>query len=752
MSKRPSFIPGRPAAVEPPLAHYRPQQPLGAAGDYVRTLTAPGALVVDLFCQGPRFVGEALEAGRRTIGLSVNPLLLQAARLGLAPPDAQSLSAGFTRLADSPKGDMPLRSHVLSLYRTRCPVCQEAGMAEWFAWRRDARRPFEKAVRCQACEEVQIGPTSDDDVALAQSFAPRGLAYYYALDRAAPLDHPVRERAAELVDCYTPRNLSALMDLSRRVEGMEGGDDARLALTALLLDCFDRCSKLHPHGEERPRPRTLRIPVRYLERNVWLCLEDCLSYFEQDRLPSPVTERESVDDLVRGAEKGYALVACAARDVGKVLPVKSIDLVLVDPPRPDGVFWALSALWAAWLWSSSEARIMRPFLRRRRFDWHWHSRVLREALSAVGPRLTDEGQLVTLFAAQDRAMLESVCLAAASAGYRLRNWGYAPEIGYRLAWSWETTVRPQPVAVEALEEEIVAEVEAATVDALQNRGEPSSESMLHGTAHTCLANRSLLGSTAALDLDVPPLDFVAGAVARGLDVAPTTELDGGMKHNLWWLLHPRDKVDTLADRVELVARQLLAERLVWRESDLVNAVYDRFSGVLTPDLTLVRICVASYGVFQGGEIRLRPEDDFERRRHEADALRQDLIALGQRLGFQTSDGDGWDARWLDDKRETYVFAISTTAALAGRLLSERTVDLETQCCLVVPGGRAELIDLKLRRDPRLTRAVDSGGWQFIKFRHLRRLVAEEDLDRYAFRTVLGLDPVAEQEHTQLPLF
>ena len=75
-----------------------------------------------------------------------------------------------------------------------------------------------------------------------------------------------------------------------------------------------------------------------------------------------------------------------------------------------------------------------------------------------------------------------------------------------------------------------------------------------------------------------------------------------------------------------------------------------------------------------------------------------------------------------------------------------------QRCLVVPGGRAQLVGLKLQRDPRLARAVEAGGFQFIKFRHLRRLVTEEELDRHVLKTVLGLDPLVEQEAAQIPLF
>jgi hypothetical protein len=134
------------------------------------------------------------------------------------------------------------------------------------------------------------------------------------------------------------------------------------------------------------------------------------------------------------------------------------------------------------------------------------------------------------------------------------------------------------------------------------------------------------------------------------------------------------------------------------------------------------------------------------------ALRKDLIELGRRLGFVVKRRKGWDVRWLDEEREAFVFDISATLALGRHLLTKRPADEGAQRCLVVPGGRAALVSFQLQRDPRLARAVELDGWQFIKFRHLRRLVTKEDLDRHALKTVLGLDPIADREVAQIPLF
>jgi hypothetical protein len=748
------FIPGRPGAPGVPLARYRPIQPIRAVRAYVQTFTQPGDLVVDLFCQGPTVVQEATTAGRRALGLSVNPLLLVAARLGLDRRDANALNAAFTHLADSLKGDVPLSHYLTSLYRSTCPACGALGVAEWFAWDRDGKYPFKKAVRCPSCEKVQEGTPNDEDVESAFRIQPRGLAYYYALDRVAPPGHPARERATELVELYTPRNLSALMDLATRLEGLESDEGAKVALTAVLLDCFDAGSSLDSPGEERTRPRTLRVPSLYVERNVWLCFEEGFSRLLAEEPSSPVPCAADVAALVSGEVEGYTLLSHAARHVRKIIQPGSAALIFTDPPRPDAVFWALSALWAGWLWESPATRAMRPLLRRRRFDWDWHWRVLQAALSAAGQLLSPGGHLITLFSDADGALLESVYLAASGAGYVLEGWGYSPEGGHRSVWRWEGMESTPPENMETLERDLVAVAEETVVSTLQERGEPTTWPLLHASAYAGLAGRRLLASAAAVAKDGPStLAFTANAVRRAFEVAPIAQpadLEDA-EDTLWWLADSRQVYESLAGQVETGVWELLL-RQPWHLEDLVNAVYAHLNGSLTPDLGLVLICIDSYSVQEGETLHLRSEDDPLRRASEVKMLRGDLAGLGERLGFEVSLEDGWDVCWLEEGREVYVFAISIRAALATHLLADRAADEEAQRCLVLPGGRAQLVTFQLQRDPRLARVVEVDGWQFVKFRHLRRLVAEEQMDRHALKTVLGLDPIAEQEAAQIPLF
>jgi hypothetical protein len=241
----------------------------------------------------------------------------------------------------------------------------------------------------------------------------------------------------------------------------------------------------------------------------------------------------------------------------------------------------------------------------------------------------------------------------------------------------------------------------------------------------------------------------------------------------------REAAALLSDRVELAVAEILRDLLAVTEDELYRRVCSRFPGPQTPDARLIRLCLFSYGDEHApGHWRLRSEDDLDARVAETDAVITDLSSLGNRLGFDVELGiprDGeWAVRWQDETGHSpYVFTVRTTAVLGEILFAASSlpsvqqystatpeqaslaIEPDTTPCLTLPGGRAVLVGYKLRHDPRLRQQVARHSWQFLKFRHLRRLLREEadkQLDRYAFKAALGLDPIVEQEEAQLSLW
>jgi len=69
-----------------------------------------------------------------------------------------------------------------------------------------------------------------------------------------------------------------------------------------------------------------------------------------------------------------------------------------------------------------------------------------------------------------------------------------------------------------------------------------------------------------------------------------------------------------------------------------------------------------------------------------------------------------------------------------------------------PRRRAELASYKLAHNPLWQATLDEAGWRFIKYRHVRQLMAQQEVDEYALRAIVGLDPIVEREAVQIPLF
>jgi hypothetical protein len=791
------FTPGEPILPGPPLAPYRPTTPGGALAPYLEAYTQPGDLVIDLFCQGPALIHEAVRAGRRALGLNVNRALLLAASVGLMAVERRQVEAAFTRLANARKGTQTLQEHVQGLYRTMCPACGAATVAEALIWARDEDAPVAKRYRCAGCGEAGTAPADEADRAAAH-LEPRGLSYWLLLDRAAPADAPYRERMAALLDLYTPRNLSALNDLLLKSDALELPPPVRHTLDALLLDTLDQATSLRRPEASFSRPRRLRRPSRYLEQNVWQLFEHALQTWRETTL-LPTSHAPTLDALISNTQYPIPslLLPLSARQAGRDLPPACAALIVADPPRPDLVLWRLTALWSHWLWGRAAGAPLAPFLSRRWLgdDAFW--RGVRDALRAVAPLLRPGGRLVALFADEDPAVLESLALAAAGAGYELSGWGARlPEM--RLVWRVGATAQPHAVSLsdplrtglverrpseaDRLSRAVAERAAGASLAALRARGTPTTWPALHSAIYADLAESGLLARAAALPDDVEPLSLLSGSVRSALDGAPLRQISaptrGQTEIHFWWLEEALESeaAAPLSDRVELAVAHILRDVLAVSEAELQRRVCARFPGPQTPGAHLVRLCLFSYGDEHApGHWRLRVEDDFEARVAETDAVIADLADLGRRLGFEARLGipsaGEWAVRWLDEAgRTSYAFAVRTTAVL-GDLFDPppleparsepvesargELVESSATPCLALPGGRAVLVSYKLRHDPRLRQQVVRHDWQFLKFRHLRHLVREvahQQLDRHAFRAALGLDPIVEQTQAQMSLW
>ncbi len=682
--------------------------------------TQAGDVILDPFCAGVGVIRAALDLKRRVIAASFNPINVLAIAATLWTHDAR---AAFTHLADQRKGDARLQDHVLGLYTTACPTCERPATAQHFVWDRDQNAPDEKRVRCAACGE-SIGPIDQADLTRLQRFTSRGLPFWSLHGRATyGPQHEDAERVGEVIDAYTLRAQDAFNDILLKFQALTP-DDQR-ALRPALLATLNACTSLHTPDESR-YPSGLKPPARFVEKNVWLELEHQVAQLSLPPSGFPsIARAATLADLFASTEPAVCLLTAPARELIKQLPPQSVQLVVTHPPLPRPGFWALSTVWAAWLWGAEHIDHLLPLLSRKRTNWDWQWRALAAALKALQPALRDETRIAMSFTCDETA-LNSVALSAAGAQHVIEHAACDPFDGVRLTLQHAGAASQIDLAQTARH-------------VLRARDEPTAWPVLH-TALIAAWSRTEAASrlTHAPDGEPSPVTQLRDLVKAALAEAGAVEIEP----HTWWLPSDQTGEMSLADRVEQTVIDLLRAQAKWRATDLLEEVYRRFADHLTPDRALVATAIHSYAEEPLDDaLQLRAEDQPASRAVEMQEMSDLLVKIGQRLGYEARD-EKQRAKvrvvWSKAGHHVFSFLVQTTAEIEALLRGSAGV-------LVIPGGRATLLQHKLAREARL----HDTAWRVLKFSALRQAAQHEDLSEEVFHLAFGLQPPIDQPATQM---
>jgi hypothetical protein len=399
-------------------------------------------------------------------------------------------------------------------------------------------------------------------------------------------------------------------------------------------------------------------------------------------------------------------------------------------------------LWAAWLWGRAAADPVRAALRRRRYDWSWHAAALRASLLSLSSGLPEGLPMLGYVCEAEPGFVAAALAGMDVAGFALR--GRALRVDEGVAILLWQQARPPTVSQPPTgwEEALAGAAQAALIA----RGEPAPYFVLHAAAWSDLAYRRWLAPVYR-EAEEHPMGRVVEALETALsDARRFVRLDprADIETGVYWGAASLRPEPPLSDRVELAVLSLLREKGSLTERSAQEAACGAFPGLLTPDRSLVRMCLQSYAAPDSGEWRLREEDRVESRRADRKEILTLLQALGGRLGFSVIVEEA--VRWLQaDGGQAFEFHILETAAVSS------VVETHSPAwrVVVIPGGRGALVAEKLRRDPRLP-ARFGQGVMVVKYRHIRRLAEETTLKPEHLAERLALDP-PEHQDPQLPL-
>lgn len=730
-----AFLPG--AAQPPsPLERYLPPVPAGVVAGWLGDNVPLGSWVLDPFGASPHWAVEAARAGYRVLVAANNPVARFLIEMHALPPSAEALTAALAELGAARRGDERLEPAILELYTTECPNCKAQVAADAFIWQREAAAPHAKLIDCKLCGQQGEYPCDEADAERAAAYQRGGPYLSRALERIASKGDPDREHAEEALEAYLPRAAYALITIINRIDGLSLDEEQRRLISALVLSACDRATKLWAHPSGRLRPKQLSAPAQFREYNLWREMERSIALWAQ---PSePITLAIWPEQAPVG---GISLYEGRARDLAEEFDKVQIAAVAAALPRPTPAFWTLCALWAGWLWGREAIGPFALVLRRKRYDWAWHTEALHSSFSALAEKLPPRTPIFGLVTESEIGFNAAAAVAANLADLPIQTIAYRHEAAeLQLGWRTGQALAEASPPAEA--------VRSAAEFTLNGRGQPSPFDHVHAAALNALSKQAQMGAAAG-----DPAELYAQTrenIEVGIKLRGGFERFGGSEQaldsGLWWLSDESKARSPLADRVEIATVRHLLRR-PGRTLTQIDAELCRiFPGLLTPPRPLLAALLNSYAQESDDAWRLVEEDQPRKRRADLAEMRAGLRKLGEQLGYQVSAGAA-PLRWQLGGQTALCFYVIASAVLGEVLLKAETPPEKS--LIVLPGRRAPLALHKIEHDPRLAGAISS-GWRFVKFRYVRRLIENEALTRESFLDSLELDPLTA-ENLQAPL-
>ncbi len=695
--------------------------------------------LLDPFGFAPRLPLEAARAGYRVLVTVNNPITRFLLEMAANPPSESDFKAALADLAVSKKGDERLETHLQSLYLTQCEKCGHEIQAQAFLWHKNEDAPFARIYECKNCGDKGERVATSEDIEGAKKIAATdALHRSRALERVTGLDDEDRVFTEEAIQHYLPRPLYVLTTVINRLDSLNLTSERRRALTALILMACDAGNTLWGHPTERPRPKQLSTPNQFREHNIWKMLEDGIASWTETASGVPCVAWPNQIPESGGICIYEGRLKDLAHEVKKEIPIAA---VIGSLPRPNQAFWTLSALWAGWLWGRTAVEPYKIALRRRRYDWAWNATALSSAFSHLFELLALGTPFFGLLPEAEPLFLTSALMAASAAEFDLKGMALRTEHDpIQIVWERGEHLKRKFVDPD------VEIVRHAVHEHLAERGEPASYLHVHAAALLALnETRSLKKTNQEFDVALRAIQPLMETALKEDDRFVHHSTGESIETGLWSLRQP-PPTESLADRVEVEIVTFLQKHPESIYLEIEGALYQKFTGLLTPSKAMIYAVLNSYAEKDGARWKLRLEDHASARRADLKKTEELILSIGKRLEYQTQKQDQV-LIWEENGTPARVFFV-LASALVGRVLAHNSYP-SAQSLIIIPGGRAGLVAYKEQRDPQFAERVKN--YRVVKYRLVRALSEVPILTRETFDEQIASDPV-EQAKGQMMMF
>jgi hypothetical protein len=489
----------------------------------------------------------------------------------------------------------------------------------------------------------------------------------------------------------------------------------------------------------------LVIPPRFKENNLWTALDDAVEVWKGDGKTVPLVHWPALPP----PGGGICLFPGRLRELAPNLPSIHINAIITAIPRPNQAFWTLSALWSGWLWGREAVAPIKSVLTRQRYDWNWLANALESAFNSLQPQLDLSTPFWGLISETEPSFMTAVLLAADLADFEVS--GIALRPIDNLA---QIQLKPaEHTAVKSTNDSLETIARNAIKEHLIDRGEPAPYQVLHTAALSAMARAHALKS----EDDQPVYTWLPKITSHIQRIFSDKDWlvsfgnnPASIEKSVWWLNQVLPENTPLADRVEMEVVRYIQKHSGTSLSEVDENVCTLLPGLLTPPKNLVMACLESYGeVFppESNTWRLKSTETPSIRRVDLTSIQELINLTGRKYHYKIENGN--PLIWREEDGNLGLVFYLAASAVVGRFVYTSPYP-PAQCLIVLPGGRVDLLSYKLARDPLLNQAITK-GWRIIKFRHLRALANQPELNLTSWLQQLDSDPI-DNKATQMEMF
>ncbi len=635
-------------------------------GEFIKTYSHVGSVVLDPFAGSGITVMEALKNGRRVIACDLNPIATEIIRLTIKPVSEFAIFQALMRVSEKVKGKIE------KLYFTECRNCKKEIIIDCAIWHGDRCQEI-RYQSCPHCGDRQEKDCklSKYDKNLLESIEKRKIKEWHPTNKLYyPDGRPFKEKQKyESVDeLFTKRNLQALAILMATIEE-EPKKDLRDFLKIAFSSMAHLCSKMNPISEAGHftpfssawTQHSYWFPSGpYMEQNVWNKFVSAInghqglmkakvesnSHFKDVRIASSLEQ-------VLSDRADFYIYNGSCLDLMDKMPAESIDYIFTDPPYDASIqYGELSYMWVSWLKMNGEYLkdvVANEIIRneRQHKDFEVYHALLSSSFQKMFKVLRSKHFLTVtfhnptfkvrnatiragVFAGFDFQKIHHQELARPSAKSLFQPFGSAQGDFYlRFNKPSMKDSISQPNEIDEVRfENIVVET---TIALLAERAEPTPYTIIINYIDPVLAKHGFFGSLhSGLD--------ISNVLKKHLDkefILLAAKV-GGAEGKLWWFkdasIVPRLKEIPLTERVEQTVYRKLHQKGKVTFTEVWDAVSTEFPNSLTSDSTSIMDALKIYArQVSGGYWLLKPE--IQQRINQHSEILGLLAQIGKRQGY-----------------------------------------------------------------------------------------------------------------------